>query len=64
MSYLSPLRYPGSKRKLTNFIVEAVEMNQLKPQLYFEPFFGGGSVGLELLVKGLVEKVIFSDAAC
>jgi len=59
--YLSPLRYPGSKRRLAEFIKQALVINHLSPQLYVEPFVGGASIALELLKNNLVEKVILID---
>jgi DNA adenine methylase len=60
-SLRSPLRYPGSKRRLTNYVGQALELNDLHPSLYIEPFAGGASVGLYLLHHNLVDKAIFMD---
>jgi DNA adenine methylase len=59
--FLSPLRYPGSKRRLIGYIKEALEINGLKPSLYVEPFIGGASVALQLMQEDLVDKVILMD---
>jgi len=58
---LSPLRYPGSKRRLFQYIKKSLEINNLKPSLYIEPFAGGASVALQLLKENLVGKVILID---
>jgi len=58
---ISPLRYPGSKRRLVGYISEAFKANSLKPTLYVEPFVGGGSVAINLLNTDLVEKAILVD---
>jgi DNA adenine methylase len=58
---ISPLRYPGSKRRLVDYISEALKINAIKPSLYIEPFVGGGSVAISLLKNNLVEKVILVD---
>jgi DNA adenine methylase len=58
---LSPLRYPGSKRRLIGYIKKALEINNFKPSLYVEPFVGGGSVAIQLLHEDLVDKVIIND---
>jgi DNA adenine methylase len=45
-------RYPGGKSKLKKTIVPFIESkSELNPleMAYYEPFFGGGSIGLELL---------------
>lgn len=54
---LSPLRYPGSKRRLANYIQVALFENGQKPQLFIEPFAGGASVSLHLLDCEAVERV-------
>jgi len=61
MSFLSPLRYPGSKRRLVSYIEEALIANNLQPSLFVEPFVGGASITLALLQKGMVQRVILSD---
>ena len=58
---LSPLRYPGGKRKLAAYIEEAIRRNSLHPQLFVEPFAGGASVSLYLLEKGLVEQIALGE---
>jgi DNA adenine methylase len=59
---LSPLRYPGSKRRLVKYIKKALELNNLHPQVYIESFVGGGSVALQLMQEAQVDKVILMDA--
>lgn len=54
---LSPLRYPGSKRRLAGFIQNTLTINNLKPQLFVEPFAGGASVSLHLLKTNMVERI-------
>ena len=61
MPFLSPLRYPGSKRRLASYIEKALAVNEVQPSLYVEPFVGGASVALHLLSKGLVKRVILAD---
>jgi DNA adenine methylase len=48
---LSPLRYPGGKRRLTPYLAAALTANDLEPDLFVEPFAGGASVALELLAR-------------
>jgi DNA adenine methylase len=57
----SPLRYPGSKYFLVKFITKALEINELRPSLFIEPFVGGGSIAINLLVNNLVDRVILLD---
>jgi DNA adenine methylase len=58
---LSPLRYPGSKRRIAKYVSQALELNGLKPSLYVEPFLGGGSVALQLLQDQSVKQVLLMD---
>jgi len=60
-SLISPLRYPGSKRRLVGYIKEALKINSFQPKVYVEPFVGGGSVAINLLDENLVERAILVD---
>ncbi len=57
----SILRYPGSKYKIRKTIESVLKKNNLKLDLFVEPFVGGGSIFIYLLENKLVEKVIISD---
>lgn len=57
----SPLRYPGGKGKLANFIAEIVRSNDLADGTYIEPYAGGAAVAWELLLTGVVRKVVIND---
>ncbi|MEA2407520.1 MAG: adenine methylase [Thermoleophilaceae bacterium] len=59
---LSPLRYPGGKRRLVPYVAAALAANGLKPKLLVEPFAGGASVSLELAAIGAVEQIGIADA--
>jgi DNA adenine methylase len=54
---LSPLRYPGGKRRLTPYLAAALAANDLEPDLFVEPFAGGASVALELLATRKVKRI-------
>jgi DNA adenine methylase len=58
---LSPLRYPGGKRRLVPFIAATLAANGLKPGLLAEPFAGGASVALELAATDVVERIALGD---
>lgn len=58
---LSPLRYPGGKRKLAPYIAEAIRMNGLRPRLFVEPFAGGASVSIYMLEQGLVDQIALGE---
>jgi DNA adenine methylase len=57
----SPLRYPGGKRKLAQFIADVVIQNGIQGGTYIEPFAGGASVALYLLFKEYVNQIIIND---
>lgn len=56
---ISPLRYPGSKAKLAEFIYSKIQLNNVK--YFVEPFAGGASTGLSLLKAGIVEHLVIND---
>jgi DNA adenine methylase len=58
---LSPLRYPGSKKRLAPYLDAILKYNNLQPDVLIEPFVGGGSVALYFLQNNIVEKVIIAD---
>src|SRR5207237_2872430 len=58
---LSPLRYPGSKRRLASYVAHTLELNELEPALFVEAFAGGASVALQLLKDERVEQVGLAD---
>ncbi len=53
----SPLRYPGSKKRLTGYIEEILTLNNIHNHMFVEPFAGGASVSLYLLQNNLVESI-------
>lgn len=59
MNY-SPLRYPGGKNKLSAFIAKICLDNNINGH-YVEPYSGGASVALFLLIEGFVQKITIND---
>ena len=57
----SPLRYPGGKGKLSKFMAEVVRLNGLSDGTYIEPYAGGAGIAWELLITGVVRRVIIND---
>jgi hypothetical protein len=49
--YPSPLRYPGGKTKLANFLKLVMLDNDLVGAEYVEPYSGGAGVALSLLFE-------------
>ena len=62
MRHASPLRYPGGKACLTNFLTRVIERNNLRGVSYFEPYAGGAGAALSLLRDGVVSSVFINDA--
>jgi DNA adenine methylase len=56
----SPLRYPGGKKRLANFIAKICTINNIDRH-YIEPYAGGASVALFLLFEGIVNKITIND---
>jgi len=61
VKHLSPLRYPGSKKKLVFYLYEIIRYNKLNPNVLVEPFVGGGNIALHFLLNGIVNKAIIAD---
>lgn len=61
MMYYSPLRYPGGKGRLSGYFKKIYEANSLQGGVYVEPYAGGASVALSLLIDGYASKVIIND---
>lgn len=60
-SQLSPLRYPGSKAILTNYITSVLEENYLTDCTIVEPYAGSAVISLALLDSGVAEKSILVE---
>lgn len=58
--FYSPLRYPGGKNKLAAFIAKICIDNNIDGH-YVEPYSGGASVALYLLLEGFVKKITIND---
>lgn len=60
MTHFSPLRYPGGKNKLSKFIAEICYSNSID-EYYIEPYSGGASVALNLLINDVVSNIVIND---
>lgn len=61
MVHFTPLRYPGGKAKLSEYIKEIIRANKLFDGEYVEPYAGGAAIGLELLFQEYVIKIHIND---
>ena len=57
----SPLRYPGGKSRLVDFIKSTIEQNHLKGGTYIEPLSGGAAIALALAINGYMESIVIND---
>lgn len=58
----SPLRYPGGKARLADFLIEVIKYNNLSMPHYVEPYAGGAGAALRLLFEEYVETITINDA--
>lgn len=58
--FYSPLRYPGGKNKLSAFLAKICNDNNITGH-YVEPYSGGASVALFLLMEGFVSRITIND---
>ena len=56
---LSPLRYPGGKSKIIDFLSGQFRKRQM--YAFVEVFAGGASVGLSLLQAGIIQRLVLND---
>ncbi|WP_371865717.1 DNA adenine methylase [Dictyobacter kobayashii] len=61
VNYLSPLRYPGAKRKMAHHIKELMQNYGWLGGTFVEPCCGGSSVSLYLLDQKIVSSAILVD---
>jgi DNA adenine methylase len=61
MQFNTPLRYPGGKGKLTDFVKLLMEQNELLDGHYVEPYAGGAGVGITLLVHSYASRIYLND---
>ena len=59
--YPSPLRYPGGKGKLANYLKVIFLENGLVGREYVEPYVGGASVALSLLFEEYASHIHIND---
>lgn len=60
-NYFTPLRYPGGKGKLAEYVKEIIVENSLTGGVYVEPYAGGAAVAIELLILSYVGEIHIND---
>ena len=61
MEFFSPLRYPGGKGKISEYIELLFKANSLNGGHYVEPYAGGASVALSLLINERASVIHIND---
>lgn len=61
MTFYSPLRYPGGKRKLSNYLKLIFSLNDLLDGVYIEPYAGGAGIALSLLFDEYARSIYIND---
>lgn len=61
MSFYTPLRYPGGKRKLFHFFKDLIAANHLDGCSYIEPYAGGAGLAMSLFFSGTVGSIYLND---
>lgn len=59
--FVSPLRYPGGKLKVVDYIKRLMEENNLCGGTYIEPYAGGANVAFSLLLNKYVKRIKIND---
>jgi len=57
----SPLRYPGGKAILSDFLAATIAENDVEDCTYCEPYAGGAGAAINLLLAGKVSRIILND---
>lgn len=61
MIHRSPLRYPGGKTQLTEFLGAVIASQPNRPSTYVEPFAGGAGAACALLLRFDVDRIVLND---
>jgi len=61
MAFNTPLRYPGGKGKLTNYLRLVFEQNGLLDGHYIEPYAGGAGIAINLLLLEYASCIHLND---
>ncbi len=61
LKHVSPLRYPGGKAALADFLAQTLKLNKLHGCKFYEPFAGGAGAALRLLLDGVISELYLND---
>src|ERR1700691_475874 len=57
----TPMRYPGGKGRLTQYVIDIFKLNKLVGGHYVEPYAGGAGVALSLLYLEYADHIHLND---
>lgn len=60
-NFLSPLRYPGGKSRISNFLEDIILLNNLENCTFYELYAGGAGAAFNLLLSGIVKRIVLND---
>jgi DNA adenine methylase len=60
-AFQSPLRYPGGKASLADFVEGCIRENLLNGGDFIEPYAGGAGLSLALLSRGVIERAFLVE---
>jgi DNA adenine methylase len=58
---INPLRYPGAKRTLIDYIEKLLVINNLAGCCFYEPYAGSAVVGIELLRRDIINNLVLCE---
>lgn len=61
MSIKNPLRYPGAKSKLADYIIRLLQQERLTGCTFYEPFAGSCALSIRLLEEGVIKKAVINE---
>lgn len=61
MQFNTPLRYPGGKARLSQYVIDVMRLNDLIGGHYVEPYAGGAAIGLTLLYLECASHIHLND---
>jgi len=61
MLFYSPLRFPGGKNRILGSIKNIIRLNSFENKIFIEPYAGGASIALGLLLEKNVPEIYIND---
>lgn len=61
MKSTNPLRYPGGKYYLAEYVSKVLDYNCIENCIFFEPYAGSAAVSLELLYQRKVKEIVIIE---